>query len=314
MEIGKSGISLRLSFDSQLQRPASPAKRQLKNTLLRTFDPAVTGERNRALTEAVRTKANVRGREPLYDALRDRLAPLVRATEPAALTRALATDAPGALGAIAAQLSDVRGLLEGATGPNGPYQKDELLRDLKDAIDGLFVAKGGDRPASLADLALTLKDGDVRLDDPHLQALMKKLPDLVAADWPTVIAREASTLFAQGVQALQDKQNQAPVEERLAEQAVHVKAEITRLQTRQTALLYQQVALEKQQDALKSQRDTIKKTQRQVAEAEPAAAPSASEPRQEAPVAQAPTPRPAAPSANTSAPQSPGLLSFGMAN
>jgi flagellar capping protein FliD len=258
----------------------------------------------------VRTKANVRGREPLYDALRDRLASLARATEPATLTRALATDAPAALGAIASQLGDVRGLLEGATGPNSPFQKDELLRDLKDAIDGLFVAKEGDRPSTLGELGLSLTNGDIRLDDPHLQALMAKLPDIVAADWPTVVAREASLLFAQGVQALQDKQNQAPVEERLAEQAVHVKAEITRLQTRQTTLLHQQVAFEKQQDALKAQHDTLKKTQRQVADAEPAAAPSAAEPRREAPAAQAP----AAPSANTSAPQSPGLLSFGMAN
>lgn len=314
MEIGKSGISIRMSFDSQLQRPASSAQRQLKNTLLRTFDPAVTGERNRALTEVVRTKASVRGREPLYDALRDRLASLVRATEPAAFARAVATDAPAALGALAAQLGDVRGLLEGATGANGPYQKDELLRDLKDAIDGLFVAKGGDRPTTLGDLGLSLTDGDIRLDDPHLRALMAKLPDIAAADWPTVVAREASLLFAQGVQALQDKQNQAPVEERLAEQAVHVKAEITRLQTRQTVLLHQQVAFETQQDALKAQHDTLKKTQRQVADAEPAAAPSATEPRREAPVAPVPAPRPAAPSANTSAPQSPGLLSFGMAN
>lgn len=314
MEIGKSGNAIRLSFDTRVQRPTSSAQRQLRNTLLQTFNPAVTGERNRALTEAVRTKASVRGREPLYDALRDRLAPLVRATEPATLARAVATDAPAALRDLAGQLGDVRGLLAGATGANGPFQDDELLRDLKDAIDGLFAPKGGDRPASLADLALTLKDGEVRLDDPHLEALMKMLPDLVAADWPTLIAREANTLFAQGAQALQDKQNQAPAEERLAEQAVHVKAEITRLQTRQTTLLFQQVAFEKQQDALKAQHETLKKTQRQVAEPEPAAAPQAADAPKVAPVAQVPATRPVAPSPNTSAPQSPGLLSFGMAN
>ncbi|MOA29068.1 hypothetical protein D3C78_1500570 [compost metagenome] len=86
-----------------------------------------------------------------------------------------------------------------------------------------------------------------------------------------------------------------------------MRAELTRLQNRQALLLHQQAAFEQRQEELKAQQGTLEATRRQLAEPDETA-------RQAPESAPVNPQRPAPITAATTAPQSPALLSFGMAD
>jgi hypothetical protein len=305
MQIGDTSDKLRLTLSSTpTWRPSSSARGQLKGALLKGTDPAAFQGGLKALSSAARTATAIRGREAIYQELGDRLTALGPAASPTALRDAAATPGGAGLQDLATQLNDVRGILEGAVGPRGAYKDDELLTDLRDALDGLFATSEEGQAGSLGDLGLSVGSAGVYVDADRLKLLKDKLPDTVAAQWPTVVSEDAARLLTNGAQALQDKQNQAPLELRLAEQAVHVKAELTRLHERQQALLFQQAAFEERRNTLQEQKDALEKTQQKLDE-EPTAPRGQASPTQQAQETV---------TAASTAPQPPGLLSFGLAD
>lgn len=218
--------------------------------------------------------------------------------------------------AFVQHVDEVRSLLDGAAGPEGAYKDDPLLADLRDAIRGLFGASTDGNVKTFGDAGAVLQDDQLQVDGNKLSRLAKDRPNDLMRMWDVFFGDPGNTLFKDGQQAIADKQAQAPLEQRLAEQSVHVKAELSRMADRQRTLLFQQAAFERQQDTLKKQEDQLKANQDRIS-GKPEKKDFPPQPLKELlHQASNPTPPKAEPAAtatpSATAPQPPGLLSFGL--
>jgi hypothetical protein len=140
---------------------------------------------------------------------------------------------------------------------------------------------------ALRDLADQLGDVTAILDgaagpqgafrDDALLVDLREAVGAIAANRPEALTDAGAQLFANGAQALQDKRDQAPLERRLAEQAVHVQAELSRLKSQQTTLLHHQAAIEQRQEANRQQAGALERARDRLA-----ASPEQDAPKQEA--------------------------------
>lgn len=226
----------------------APATRALQGALARSQDPAIARATDRALSASARTATVTRAREGLYADLQDRL------------------------GRLQATAESARTHISG-----GVMSTDALdaLRDLADQLgDVTAILDGATGPKG------AFRDDALLMD-------LREAVGAIAANRPEALTEAGAQLFANGAQALQDKRDQAPLERRMAEQAVHVQAELSRLKTQQTTLLHHQAAIEQRQEANRQQAGALEKArdrfaaeapepntqQQQAAKPAPAAAP-----------------------------------------
>jgi hypothetical protein len=217
----------------------APATRALRGALARSQDPAIAQATNRALSAGARTATATRAREGLYAELQDRLGRL-QATAESARTR------------ISGGVMSMDAL--------------DALRDLADQLgDVTAILDGAAGPQG------AFRDDALLVD-------LREAVGAIAANRPEALTDAGAQLFANGAQALQDKRDQAPLERRLAEQAVHVQAELSRLKTQQTTLLHHQAAIEQRQEANRQQAGALERARDRFA----ADSPEQDPPKQEA--------------------------------
>lgn len=246
MQLGKLQYT-RLAPDALPARALkAPATRALQGALARSQDPAIAQASNRALSASARTATTTRAREGLYADLQDRLGRLQATSETA---RARISGGVMSLDALDA----LREL--------GPQ-----LDDLKAILDGAAGPQGAFR------------------DDALLTDLREAVGAL-AANRPEALTEAGAKLFENGARALQDKRDQAPLERRLAEQSVHVHAELSRMKTQQATLLHHQAAIEQRQETARQQAGALERTRDSLSEA----------PEREAQAAQSAKPAPGEP-------------------
>lgn len=233
------------------------------------------------------------------------------------------------LHAAASKLNDALNLIDTALGPTGGLKNVQLLHDLQDALNAQFKPSAGGH--TLADLGFTREDGQLKVDAARQQDLLKTDPaELLAA--ATAIANQGvAPLVSNSQQAVSDELSRAPLEQRLARQNVHARAELARLQDRQGVLLTQETALDKVKETIKTQQDSLQEEQHRLAVnggnyvpprhedlLKPLGQPDQSlppEPLRDRLGLQPPEPAPTplTPTSTSPAPSN-GLLSFGMGN
>lgn len=219
---------------------------------------------------------------------------------------ALSEEGLAALRGLGEQLGEALSLVETATGARGAFKDDALLEDLGAAIEGLF-GQGG-----LGDLGFSLEDGQVRFDEARLRELSPEQLEQANAMLGSFIGEKVQPLVRNATQAIADDPARSANEQRVAQQAVMVTAEIARMQQRQQLLLFHQVTLEKQQDSLKQQDSELEKMRGKLGE------PQEDEERQ--PIGRTPEPQPVAvvepaavsPIGGAAPLMPPGLASFGL--
>jgi flagellar capping protein FliD len=225
--------------------------------------------------------------------------------------------------AFARHADELRSLLDGAAGPNGAFKDDPLLTDLRDAVRGLFGPSADGSVKTFGDAGAVLQDDQLQVDGNKLSRLAKDRPNDLMRMWDVFFGEPGNTLFKDGQTALEDKLAQTPLEQRLAEQSVHVKAEVSRMADRQRTLLFQQARFERQQDHLKTQEGELRNIQNKLKDqvsGKPEKKEFPPQPLKDLlrtnPAEAKPDPQPApeAPSPSASAPQPPGLLSFGLSD
>ncbi|HEY9723739.1 MAG TPA: flagellar filament capping protein FliD [Oscillatoriaceae cyanobacterium] len=212
---------------------------------------------------------------------------------------------------IADQLNQVVGLLQTATGQNGAFKNDGLTRDLQEALKGLITPANGQQ--NLADLGFSLQNGQVTFDATKFQQLAQQNPSQVQNTLNDVLTNRVAPLLSAGTQAIGDEEALGPLQQRLAQQTVAVRGEISRLQSQQQLLLFEQANFEKEQASLKQQGQSLQTTHgklsqdKQHQDQTQTATPPPAQPAPAAtPVA---SPSPAAPATEAT-----GLLSFGLSS
>jgi hypothetical protein len=172
------------------------------------------------------------------------------------------TGATGALDALrgAAQtLNDALGRLEAATRRGGIAHGDPLLNDLRDTLARQFKPSSDGQLRTLADFGFTRDQGQLQVDEDRLRDLAANRADEVLAAAGALATQQLAPLARDGQQALADELALTPFEQRLAQQNVHARAELGRLQDRQGLLLHQQVQLQSAQDKVEAMRDKLEK-------------------------------------------------------
>lgn len=245
------------------------------------------------------------------------------------LTQATGPD-PGAsatgtlqnLASAAQSVSDTLSLVEAALNRTGPLANNPLLRDLSDALSGLFRPSTDGQLHTFADLGITRTDGQLKVDTARQNDLVSNQPDQVVAAASALVATQVVPLAQAGQQALNDEIARAPLELRLAQQNVHARAEIARLQDRQSLLLHNEVAVDKAQTAVSDQRTGLEAARKRLTDDRVHVPPQhkdllkplAPNPQQ-APNQPAKQASPAVPTVHelgTQTPLSSGILSFGL--
>ncbi|MFN3432619.1 MAG: hypothetical protein ACK46X_22060, partial [Candidatus Sericytochromatia bacterium] len=115
-------------------------------------------------------------------------------------------------------------------------------------------------------------------DDALLTDLRESVGAL-AANRPDALTEAGAKLFENGARALQDKRDQAPLERRMAEQSVHVHAEISRMKSQQATLLHHQAAIEQRQATARQQAGALEQARDRLSEAPELQAPTPNGPK-----------------------------------
>lgn len=227
MQLGKVQLTLSAPDGTPARARKSPAVRALQGALSRSQDPAIAQANNRTLSASARTATATRAREGLYADLQDRLGRL-QATADSARAR-------------------ISGGVMSADALDALRDLNEQLDDVKAILDGAAGPQGAFR------------------DDALLTDLREAVGALTA-NRPEALTESGAQLFTHGAQALQDKRDQAPLERRLAEQSVHVHAELSRLKTQQATLLHHQAAIEQRQEATRHQAGALEQARDRLTE------------------------------------------------
>lgn len=324
MQIGKGQVPLRLNFDplsSAARRPT--AQDQLARALQNATSPAAFKSRSQQVTLAARTEIRQNSRVELYGQITDKLGQIRSALEVGSLARTgaptLAPTAVDSLRQLGQAIGDTASFLEAAS--KREAKGDALTEDLQAALTGLFARGTGEVRQGLGDLSVSLDNGEVQVDTEALQALSAAELEQADAFLGTFIGERVRPLLDASERALEDEQANAPLDQRLAQKAVSVQADISRLQQRQQQLLYTQVALDNKQAELKQQDAKLRDSQGKLKEAEEKEFPPDRldpESRREQ-LTPAPTTKPVAPQAAPQALAAPppgpaGLASFGLSS
>ncbi|MDB5096010.1 MAG: hypothetical protein JWM80_431 [Cyanobacteria bacterium RYN_339] len=172
------------------------------------------------------------------------------------------TGASGALQnlrGVAQALSDTLGRLETATGKGGAFKDAPLLQDLNETLARQFKPSQDGQLRTLADFGFTRDGGQLHVDEARVQDLAANRADEVLAAAGALASQQLAPLAREGQQALSDELALTPFQQRLAQQNVHARAELGRLQDRQSSLLHQQVVLNHAQETVERLRSKIEK-------------------------------------------------------
>lgn len=242
-------VPLPLARDLQVREGSRPDP----STRLRRFElnarrPELVQARNRAEVQAIAKKLASKVERPLYEGWGEGwqgLAALAQVKEGGATEDQLRQ--------VAGAASELLGQLNTATGSKGLVQQDPLAQDLKEALSALF-RPGTEGRKSLADVGFTLDEqGEPVVDQAKLKAALAPLEGNEPPTAEQVLSSNVFTLASAGAKAILDALNQAPLEERLAEQNVKARADLARLEVRQHHLLIF--------DAFVSHQRTVQKAQ-----------------------------------------------------
>lgn len=327
MQIGQGQVPLRLNFDP-LNTPArrSTAASRLSRALAAASDPAAFRQRASQLTDGARQAIQQKDRTGAYAEIASKLA---NVRESLTLPEGAKPDV-STIKQAAASLNEALGTLEALTDKGASRQDDALARDIREGLAGLFSESRDGSLRGLGDLGFSREDGALSLDAERLAEIEAERPEALEAFLANFVDERATPLVNAASQALVDAESRGPLEQSLAQKAVAVQADISRLETRKQDLLFQQVRFEDQQASLKAQGETLQKTRRQLEQEEAKELPPdlldiesrraelqpdvlGPQPAQAPTPTPAPTPQAPAPIGVPAQPTAPGLSSFGLA-
>jgi hypothetical protein len=268
MQIGKGQVPLRLNFDplsSGVRRPSAQA--ELNRALKTAANPAAFKAQANQVTQAARIDIRNGSRVELYNQITDKLGqirsslslgPLAQKDE-ATETTSLSLSGVDSLQKLGQAIGDTISFLEAASKHEG--KNDALREDLQAALTGLFSKGNGETRQGLGDVGVSLDNGEAVVDTEALQALSAAQLEQADTFLGSFIGERVRPLLNASERALDDEQKNAPLDQRLAQKAVSVQADISRLQQRQQVLLFSQVTLESLAADLKDQDAKLRDTQ-----------------------------------------------------
>lgn len=157
-------------------------------------------------------------------------------------------------------LDDVVSLLESGTAKGTGLEEDRLLQDLRAALNGLFTSSGTGALGGLADLGFARENGELRIDTARLGQLATERTDELNQFIGSFFGERVTPLVRAGERALQDAGEVAAAESQAASQAVKVRGEIARLQSRQQMLALERLNFENLRDRLEKQDEELKRS------------------------------------------------------
>jgi hypothetical protein len=173
-----------------------------------------------------------------------------------------AAGAQGALDALkgaAQSLNDFIGLTDAAHAKGGRFAGTPLLGDLSAAAGAQFKLSNDGHLHTLADLGFSRQGGQVTVDAARQQNLIAHHADEVVAAVGAIASQQIVPLARSGQQALDDDRARTPANQRRAQQNVHARAEISRLQDRQNSLVHQSAAIDGARQNVQAQRSELEK-------------------------------------------------------
>lgn len=250
------------------------ASKRLRSLELDASNPALAKARLRSDARALAQKLASKVEKPLFEGWRDAMSNIAALSQKreGSLSEADLNQVAEAVGALA-------GELQVAAGNKGIIREDALAQDLKEAVSAQFKPGAAGGNATLADLGFSLNEaGDVEVDTAKLKAAFAPQSG-GATTQADQVANNVFLLASAGSKAIIDALNQAPTEQRLAEQNVRARADVSRLQGRQRQLLVFEAFVDNQRQRMKVMAERLAQEKKQQAEDSPkvlgASAPSA---------------------------------------
>ncbi len=157
-------------------------------------------------------------------------------------------------------LDDVVDLIEAGTAKGSGLEEDRLLQDLREALNGLFSASTDGRLGGLGDLGFTRENGELSIDTTRLGQIATERTDELNQFIGSFFSERVTPLLRAGARALQDADEVAAAESQAAAQAVRVRGEIARLQSRQQMLALERLNFESLRERLEKQDEQLSRT------------------------------------------------------